>query len=53
MRFIDFSKSRDIQFKYLNKRVFFIFAGSFLILMQLGSKYIESSFIKFRQITIV
>jgi ubiquinol-cytochrome c reductase cytochrome b subunit len=53
MPYTDFSRSRGIQFRPLSKIVFYIFLGNFLILMQLGSKHVESPFIEFGQISTV
>jgi len=53
MPFSDFSRSRGIQFKPLNKILFYIFVANFLILMQLGAKHVESPFIEFGQISTV
>lgn len=47
----DRSKSRGIQFKPVSKIFFFIFVANFLILMQLGSKHVESPFIELGQIS--
>ena len=51
--FTDLSRSRGIQFRPLSKIAFFIFAGNFLVLMQLGAKHVESPFIEFGQISTV
>ncbi len=53
MPFTDLSRSRGIQFRPISKIAFFIFAGNFLILMQLGAKHVESPFIEFGQISTV
>ena len=53
MPFTDLSRSRGIQFRPLSKIAFYIFAGNFLILMQLGAKHVESPFIEFGQISTV
>ena len=53
MPYTDFSRSRGIQFRPLSKIVFYIFLGNFLILMQLGSKHVESPFIEYGQISTV
>jgi len=53
MPFSDLSRSRGIQFKPLNKIVFYIFVANFLILMQLGAKHVESPFIEFGQISTI
>ena len=53
MPFVDLSKSRGLQFRPISKIVFFIFAGNFLILMQLGAKHVESPFIELGQISTV
>ena len=53
MPFTDLSRSRGIQFRPLSKIAFFIFAGNFLILMELGAKHVESPFIEFGQISTV
>lgn len=51
MPFTDLGRSRGIQFKPLNKIVFFAFVANFLVLMQLGAKHVESPFIEFGQIS--
>jgi ubiquinol-cytochrome c reductase cytochrome b subunit len=51
--FTDLSRSRGLQFRPLSKIAFFIFAGNFLVLMQLGAKHVESPFIEFGQISTV
>ena len=53
MPLTDLSRSRGIQFRPLSKIAFFIFAGNFLILMELGAKHVESPFIEFGQISTV
>ena len=53
MPFTDLSRSRGIQFRPLSKIMFFIFIANFLILLQLGSKHVESPFIEFGQISTV
>jgi ubiquinol-cytochrome c reductase cytochrome b subunit len=53
MPFTDLSRSRGIQFRPLSKIAFFIFVANFIILMQLGSKHVESPFIEFGQISTV
>lgn len=53
MPFTDLSRSRGIQFRPLSKITFYIFIANFLILMQLGSKHVESPFIEFGQISTV
>jgi len=53
MPFVDLSIFRGIQFRPFNKLAFFVFIGNFLILMQLGSKHVESPFIEFGQISTV
>ena len=50
MAFGDLAKLRGIQFKPLNKSVFFIFVGNLLLLMVLGAKHVESPFIEIGQI---
>ena len=49
----DVSRSRGMQFRPLCKILFFAFAANFLILMQLGSKHVESPFIELGQICTV
>ncbi len=49
--FTDLSWSKGLQFKPLSKIIFYIFIANFLILMQLGSKHVESPFIEFGQIS--
>jgi ubiquinol-cytochrome c reductase cytochrome b subunit len=46
----DLAKLRGLQFKPLNKAMFFIFAGNFLLLMVLGAKHVESPFIEIGQL---
>jgi len=53
MPFTDLSRSRGIQFRPLSKIAFYVFVANFLILMQLGSKHVESPFIEFGQISTV
>jgi ubiquinol-cytochrome c reductase cytochrome b subunit len=53
MPFSDLSRSRGIQFRPLNKIVFYIFVANFLVLMQLGAKHVESPFIEFGQISTI
>ena len=50
MAFGDLARLRGIQFKPLNKTVFFIFVGNLLLLMVLGAKHVESPFIEIGQI---
>jgi ubiquinol-cytochrome c reductase cytochrome b subunit len=50
LTFGDLAKLRGIQFKPLNKIVFFIFVGNLLLLMVLGAKHVESPFIEIGQI---
>lgn len=49
----DVSRSRGMQFRPLCKALFFAFGANFLILMQLGSKHVESPFIELGQICTV
>jgi len=49
----DVSRSRGMQFRPLSKLVFFAFTANFLILMQLGSKHVESPFIELGQVCTV
>ena len=51
MRFTDVAKLRGIAFKPLNKLIFFLFVGNFLILMELGAKHVESPFIELGQLS--
>jgi ubiquinol-cytochrome c reductase cytochrome b subunit len=53
MPYADLSRSRGIQFRPLSKIFFYIFVGNFIILMQLGTKHVESPFIEFGQISTV
>ncbi len=46
----DLAKLRGLQFKPLNKAMFFIFVGNFLLLMVLGAKHVESPFIEIGQL---
>jgi len=50
MAFGDLAKLRGIQFKPLNKAMFFIFVGNLILLMVLGAKHVESPFIEIGQI---
>jgi ubiquinol-cytochrome c reductase cytochrome b subunit len=50
MAFTDLGKLRGIQFKPLNKVVFFAFVANLLLLMVLGAKHVESPFIEFGQL---
>jgi len=50
MAFGDLAKLRGIQFKPLNKAMFFLFVGNLLLLMVLGAKHVESPFIELGQI---
>ncbi len=45
--YLDFSRSRGIQFKPISKAAFFIFLSNFIVLMILGAKHVESPFIEF------
>ena len=49
MALTDISKSRGMQYKPLNKTVFFAFVGILLLLMVLGAKHVESPFIEYGQ----
>jgi ubiquinol-cytochrome c reductase cytochrome b subunit len=51
--FTDLSKSRGMQFRPLSKIAFYFFIANFLILLQLGTKHVESPFIEFGQISTV
>jgi ubiquinol-cytochrome c reductase cytochrome b subunit len=51
--FLDFSRSRGIQFRPLSKVAFYVFVANFIILMQLGAKHVETPFIEFGQISSV
>jgi ubiquinol-cytochrome c reductase cytochrome b subunit len=50
MAFGDLAKLRGIQFKPLNKAMFFLFVGNLLLLMVLGAKHVESPFIELGQL---
>ena len=50
---IDLGKTKGLQFRPLSKIAFYIFVANFLVLMQLGAKYVESPFIEFGQISTV
>ena len=50
MAFGDLAKLRGIQFKPLNKAMFFIFVGNLFLLMVLGAKHVESPYIEIGQI---
>lgn len=49
----DLSKLRGLQFKPLNKVMFFLFVSNLLLLMVLGAKHVESPFIEIGQIATV
>ena len=51
--FTHISRSKGMQFRPLSKWAFFVFIANFLILMQLGTKHVESPFIEFGQISTV
>lgn len=53
MPLTDLSKLRGVQFRPLSKIAFFIFVANFLVLMQIGSKHVETPFIEFGQISTV
>ena len=53
MAFVDMTTSRGIQFKPLNKIMFFLFVGNFLALTQLGAEHVESPFIEYGQISTI
>ena len=46
----DLGKLRGLQFKPLNKVMFFVFVGNLLLLMVLGAKHVENPFIELGQI---
>jgi ubiquinol-cytochrome c reductase cytochrome b subunit len=50
MPFSDLGKLRGIQFKPLNKTIFFIFVANLLLLLVLGAKHVETPFIELGQI---
>jgi ubiquinol-cytochrome c reductase cytochrome b subunit len=47
----DIGRSRGMQFRPLNKIMFYIFIANFLLLLQLGAKHVESPFIEFGQLS--
>jgi len=49
----DLGRSKGLQFRPLNKLVFWIFVANFLILMKLGACHVESPFIELGQISTV
>ena len=49
MPFSDLGKLRGIQFKPLNKTIFFIFVANLILLMILGAKHVETPFIELGQ----
>jgi ubiquinol-cytochrome c reductase cytochrome b subunit len=49
----DLGLTKGLQFRPLSKVVFYIFIINFLVLMQLGSKHVESPFIEIGQISTV
>jgi ubiquinol-cytochrome c reductase cytochrome b subunit len=53
MPYTDLGRSRGIQFRPISKIAFYIFVGNFLVLLQLGTKHVESPFIEFGQISTV
>jgi ubiquinol-cytochrome c reductase cytochrome b subunit len=50
MPFSDLGKLRGIQFKPLNKTIFFIFVANLILLMILGAKHVETPFIELGQV---
>lgn len=46
----DLSKLRGLQFKPLNKVMFFLFVSNLLLLMVLGAKHVESPYIEIGQL---
>jgi len=50
MPYVDFGRTRGLQFRPLSKIAFYIFVANFLILMVLGAKHVESPFIELGQI---
>jgi len=50
MTFGDLAKLRGIEFKPLNKGIFFAFVGNLILLMVLGAKHVESPFIEIGQL---
>ena len=51
MPFMDLGITRGLQFRPLSKIAFYLFITNFLLLLQLGSKHVESPFIEFGQIS--
>jgi ubiquinol-cytochrome c reductase cytochrome b subunit len=49
----DLGLTKGLQFRPLSKIMFYVFVVNFVILMQLGSKHVESPFIEFGQISTV
>ena len=49
--FADLGKLRGIQFKPLNKTIFFLFVANLLLLLVLGAKHVESPFIEIGQLS--
>lgn len=47
----DIGRSRGMQFRPLNKIMFYMFIANFLLLLQLGAKHVESPFIEFGQVS--
>ena len=47
----DIGRSRGMQFRPLNKAMFYISIANFLLLLQLGAKHVESPFIEFGQLS--
>lgn len=50
MAFGDLAKIRGLEFKPLNKAMFFMFVGNLLLLMVLGAKHVESPYIEIGQL---
>lgn len=50
MPFVDFARTRGLQFRPLSKIAFYLFVANFLILMVLGAKHVESPYIELGQI---
>ena len=47
----DLSRSKGLQFRPLSKIALYVFVANFLVLIQLGAKHVESSYIEFGQIS--
>ena len=47
--YVDFGRTKGLQFRPLSKLVFWVFVANFLVLMRLGACHVESPFIELGQ----